>query len=414
MTNFEKSSMYYFRTSIFLLLCFLTFECTTSKKLNISKVDNNLIIILNKMRAAQNISFLQYKHMYNEGANYEFRDTTFMFNSFDTLNKILPRFQARSISDKSTSVFNGTDFFSLQDVKKAHTTISDTKKAFDRSASLFRQSWANILNILPTAINNTAVVKNSRDTMINATEFYVVNFYYPSKKFNPLSGLSDLGTDTTRWNYELIVDKRNFLPSQFNMYIQTNNIKTPNFIKVAFDKIDIRPDYPADRSWFFSTYAKEYPIYSGNEKRAPLITSGKPFPTWKLPLFDSQLTDTLASNSDFQDNIVLYAFWIKNCGYSQDALSNFNKIERNFDKQKFRLIAVNCEDTRKDVEFFYKKLSPTYPIIYNGNTFSRSLGIYGHPTFVLVNKSNTVVKVFEGFDHTQLTNSIREALNAAN
>lgn len=405
--------MHHFRIATFTPFVLLTLGCASLRKTSIKKVDKELSIVENKMKTSPNISFIQYKHVYNEGANYKVRDTMSMFHSFDTLNKILPKFQVQSTSSKSTFIFNGTDFFSLQNDKKTYTNISDPKKAFTNSAYLFRQSWANILSILPTVINSKVVIKKGKDTLIDNKVFYVVNFCYPTKKFNPLSGLTDLETDTIKWNYELIINKSTHLPTQFNMYIQTKSIKTPNYIKVTFNNINTRPDFPNERSWFFSTYAKDYTIYSGNEKRVPLITIGKSFPEWKLPLFDPHSNNTsniLILSSQYKGDIVLYAFWIKNCGYSQDALPYFSRIQKKFGGGKFHLISINCEDSKDQIDFFYKKLSPNYPMLYNGKILSEKLGIYGYPIFVLVDKNNTIVKVYEGLDYEKIAHSIQETL----
>lgn len=385
------------------LLTQIFLNCATSKKSSTVPIETMLATVEKTMKSVPNIRFSQYKHVHYEGAGYDEKDTMSMFHSFDTLNKSLPKFQIIGNRAIKTFIFNGTNFFTLDKNKKAHTNISDTKKVFSTSAYLFRQSWVNILNILPNVIENKEIIKTGNDTLINQRQYYVMRFYYPGKKFGALSGLTDLGTDTIQWRYELIVDKRNYLPTQFNLYIQTPAMKIPDYIKMAFDQVNTAPNYPDEQSWFFSTYEKDYPAYEGKEKRNPLIGVGTPFPNWELPSFTLESDHTLLSTEALKDQVVLYVFWTKNCGHCQRAMPFLKEMQQKFGEKQCQTIAINCLDTKDQIQLYLKKLNANYPICYNGNPLAEKIGIYAHPIFVLVDKNNVVSKIHAGFVPENIT-----------
>ena len=363
-----------------------------------------------KMTSIQAVRYNQYKTVFYKNDNYRENDTSDIFFCYHNIKgSFLPMYQINEIGYKRITIYNGTENFTLNKSSMSLDVEVDTSALSLIKKSFFRQSWANIRNLLPEFIRNDSIQKSIADTVILNKKYFVLKIYYPRKRFNALTGVTDIGIDTIQWRYELLIDKSSLLPQQFNVSIQTPH-NTEDFIRVMFDKIKVNPELPNERSWYFSTYQNQYPNHSA--KRKDLVRSAAKMPAWELPTYISKsMSDTLTSET-LKGKIILLEFWIKGCGYCLSAMPYLNEIQGKFNKDSFQLITINCYDTRQDVGFFHTKYPPNFKMCYNGRQLAESLGIYGFPMTLLIDQEGTIVNVAP-FDNELLESKISEILNSS-
>ncbi|HTZ10968.1 MAG TPA: TlpA disulfide reductase family protein [Candidatus Margulisiibacteriota bacterium] len=89
---------------------------------------------------------------------------------------------------------------------------------------------------------------------------------------------------------------------------------------------------------------------------------------------------------------VLLFFWTTWCPYCQQELRVLNSREATLEQDGLTVMAINVGEDPAKVETFIKTFNPTYRVLLDKDTeVSRSFGIMGVPTYVLIDKEGHIV-----------------------
>jgi len=209
--------------------------------------------------------------------------------------------------------------------------------------------------------------------------------------------------------YTLLVDPASYLPYQI---IERNNIDGDGYVTItSFTAIDTRPAIRAEWSW--STVAIRQKYHPASVPVAtPLIAAGMALPDWALPICEEH-GDTTILSGELRGKILVLDFWIKNCGPCMESWPHLQALQKKYGGTRLQLLAINAEDSRKDVAFFFKREHPAYKILYNGKALAAQLGVPAYPTLIIVDSSGKVLYSAVGFDEEKIEGIIRNNLPLA-
>jgi thiol-disulfide isomerase/thioredoxin len=354
--------------------------------------------IYNNMLKAESVQYIQYTQRFYRNDNHHSADTLLLF--LKRAAGAIPHFMVKELSGGTIRIYNGKQSFVINshtrtlDIDDAKTTTSINKNSF------WRQSWANLLQMLP-AIRKT---DQSQRSLVTEDSCYRIGFYFPGKRLAALNGFTELGTDSIEWRYEIVINKKDLLPSAFNVSIQ-KPFNKEDFIRVKWEQLQLNPPASPEASWFSSAYRDDYPHQS--TPRNNMIRKGSMMPGWSLPVYEK--SDSLRSSA-LRNKLTLLYFWEKNCGICMAAFPLVEELQSRFGSEQFRVIAINCYDTKDEVGFFFKKYSPAYTMCYGGLPLAEQLGFYGYPMALLTDEKGIVLDVAP-FNKQALVSKIRDALN---
>lgn len=353
---------------------------------------------LNNLKA---ISYTSYREINNFTDNYFSKNTGDSYFEYrpDKEGKV-SRFQLRS--GDVFQVYNGTEYFFLNEEDRT-SEFKKTNAQQLGNLSLLYNSMTTLRIALPLILNDEQVPKSLKDTLIENKTYHLIKFELHKKALNFPNGFWSFESDVTRL-YRLIVDKETYLP--YMIFDGNNMDKEKYYTKTIFTKINTNPTEPTENTWFFSSYEGYRP--KAEIVRKPLITIGSTLPEWALPEFKSQATDTLTS-ADFKGKITLLEFWIKNCGYCMSAFPEIKALQEKYG-EKIAVLSINAYEEKEDIAFFYDREKPAYKMLYDGEGFAESLGIYGYPAAILIDQTGKVAYTSSGFNKEKVEEAIRGLL----
>jgi peroxiredoxin len=114
-----------------------------------------------------------------------------------------------------------------------------------------------------------------------------------------------------------------------------------------------------------------------------------------VPSFEATTLDGQRINSsDLKNNSpMLIVFWASWCPYCVRDVPKLNRLFSNYGSKGLVMLAINpgVNDSIKRIEQFVKNHGAAYPIAFDeGSTIARGFGIFGAPTYFLVDKSGVV------------------------
>ncbi|SFS75414.1 TlpA family protein disulfide reductase [Mucilaginibacter polytrichastri] len=340
-----------------------------------------LMATADKLLAMQSINY-----HYTRETNY-YKDNYFSNISADSYMEFdgekVSRFQLNS--ETSKQIYNGTVYFALN--KKDHTYALTThvdQKIFS-SFSYFNNSIPSFRFMLKYIIQNDSIGKTQHDTTLAGNPYKVVGLTMQNKVIDYLGGYMKFTKQVTIY-YDLIIDAATSLPYQI---IQRNNIEKADFVRVTYTNINTSPVKPAELTWYYSTYTKDYKP----EKKAaikPIITVGTTLAAWQLPEYKNNDIAMLQSSS-LKGKVVFMEFWIKNCGPCMEMFPVLKSLQQKFNNQAVQILTVNAYDSSKDVGFFYYREKPAYKMLYAGEALAKEVGIAFYPQAILLDKSGKVI-----------------------
>ncbi|TXJ26007.1 MAG: TlpA family protein disulfide reductase [Chitinophagaceae bacterium] len=346
--------------------------------------------------ALTKLSFLQYDS-YREINNY--KDNYFAKNSGTSYLDFASGADGKALrlqlrSEKSLQVYNGTEFFQLNESDKSSVFSKKDLRSLE-NLSLLYNSIPTLRVSLPLIAGDAGIPKSVKDTSIEGRTYYLLKFELSRKTLAFPSGFSDLDAEVTRY-YDLVVNKKTLLPY---IIIDRNSImKDQYYTKTIFTNIETQPGSPSPASWFFSSYTGYSP--KQDLKRKSLVEVGTNLPSWILPEYKGSMTDSV-DYAAFKGKKVLMEFWIKNCGYCMEAFPEMKTLQEKYGKQ-VDILSVNAYDDRKEIAFFYERDKPGYRMLYNGEKLANDLGIYAFPVVVILDESGKVIYSHEGFNKEQI------------
>jgi thiol-disulfide isomerase/thioredoxin len=92
---------------------------------------------------------------------------------------------------------------------------------------------------------------------------------------------------------------------------------------------------------------------------------------------------------------------------------HLQELQKKYGGAPFQLLAINAEDSRKDIGFFFTREHPAYQMLYNGKALAAQLGVPAYPTLIIVDSSGKVLYSGVGFDQDKIEGIIRNNLPLA-
>lgn len=305
----------------------------------------------------------------------------------------------------SCEFFNGTEKFELNKAAKTIQINDNPQKKDFKGLSYLYNSIVTLRNILPLIIVDQNSTKTVTDTIINNHPYEVVTINIGKKRIQNLGEGFDVMQTKFNFIYKITIDKINNMPIEV---LQKNDLND-DFIKTNFTNINIAPNEPAENSWYYSTYTKEYK--PAKNVIIPTLSSIGSFASdWKLTAFRDNRQFSL---SNLKGKVILLDFWIKNCGPCILSMPHLNKLQEKFQNMDFALISINSYDSKEDIAKFFNKHKIKYPVLLNGKTIAGNYGVSVFPTLFIIDKSGKIIYSQIGFDEpstSKIEQIIRNAL----
>ncbi|RYG54656.1 MAG: TlpA family protein disulfide reductase [Chitinophagaceae bacterium] len=373
------------------ILTLLTIVLLTN--VNAQGADDVFSKMAKRMDALTTISYNSYREISNSNDNYFSNNSGSCYFEFNPkADGKLARFQLQS--DKFFQVYNGTEYFSLNEKDKTFES-GKRKAASFANMSLLYNSMVTLRISLPVIASDPSVPKSVKDTVIDGTSYHLLKFELLKKTIEFPTGFSTFDVDVTRY-YELVVDKKTLLPY---IIVDRNSIlKDKYYTKTIFTSINTAPPAPVASSWFFSSYTG----YSLKQeaKRNPMIAVGSNLKDWVLPVYAGVGNDSLGQNN-FKGKKILMEFWIKNCGYCMAAFPHMKDLQQKYGNG-VEIVSLNAYETPEEIDFFYKREKPAYKMLYNAEKLANQLGIYSYPSVLIVNEAGKVIYSKSGFNKEEI------------
>jgi thiol-disulfide isomerase/thioredoxin len=309
-------------------------------------------------------------------------------------------FRYQFSNDEYLAIYNGAEKFIA--IKKDKTIMVENNppiRSFSSSAFLY-YSPLTVKNVLPKIIADKTIQKKVTVTKIAGAEHYVIEFALNKAAMDSLGEIYALKSER-KSVYRLTVDKKTLLPVEFLV----GNDQNQDFVKTDFVGIVENAPEPAEATWYYSTYLKDYK--PKNPVELALIQAGQTAPDFKLNQFGA---DSQVSLGQFKGKVVLVEFWIVNCGFCIGAVPTLNSITQKFRGKDFELVSINVHDSTKAIDIFKNFHKPEYPILVEGESTGTGYGASAYPTFVLIDKNGKVIYAKPGLDDKEIEAVITENL----
>ncbi len=392
-----KSHNIHSRISILAGLGLLLLSAATGK---VSKPDPIALFkaVSTRLAALESVSYRYGREFRYPAENYHVKSEGNIYIDFSKNNDVAG-FRYQYVDERGFTIFNNTEAFTSNAKAKTMRVTQRVKKAnLEGSAALYN-SLITLRNVLPAIIKDDKIPKTARDTMVNNRSYHLLEFVLENKTLNYTGTGFTATTLPLTFHHKLIVDKKSNLPVTL---LQTKK-GSLDLNRTDFTDINVSSAEPAEKSWYYSTYLREYKI--DDAKPLSIIAAGQTAPEFELTNYSSNVKESLAQ---YKGKIVLLEFWIRHCGYCIEAVSTLNKMHDTFPKDKFGILALNTEATRENIGLFNARNPAKYTIMYGDNAeLNKDYGVGAFPQVVLINKAGTII-YSGGLDAEKLNLLIQE------
>lgn len=113
-------------------------------------------------------------------------------------------------------------------------------------------------------------------------------------------------------------------------------------------------------------------------------------PDFALPSLNESSKITLSEIN--QQHSVLLVFWASWCPNCVEEIPTLNEWHRSFSAKGLKIVGINVQETRKQIEDFKSKYPIDYPIVMDekGEVAER-FGVYGLPSALVLAKGGEIV-----------------------
>lgn len=112
--------------------------------------------------------------------------------------------------------------------------------------------------------------------------------------------------------------------------------------------------------------------------------------------------------------LVYVDFWASWCAPCQQSFPFMNELQRKYSEQGLRIIAINVDKERADVDTFLRKNPAQFLIAFDpAGLTPKQYQVKGMPSSYLIGRKGQLIKIHQGFksaDREQIERSIQEAL----
>lgn len=388
------------RTLSFVVPCLLLFAGHLHAQTVLQKMADRLTRL-------QTVSYHIHTDINNSKDNYHGDVTGDCFVTFrnDDIRRVA---SFRLQSDWGCLIYNGHDLFTLHEKDSTYAIRNGPEDKDFSHLSLFYHSLPALRNMLPAIEHDDSIAKTEGDTLINDKPYKTIRLSMHRQSLEYGDSHQPFTKDVTLF-YTLVVDPISFLPCQI---IERNSIDGDGYVAITcFTAIDTHPTVPAEWSWSLPAIQQKYHL-AGVQAATPLIAAGMSLPDWVLPACGEH-ADTSIRSGELRGRLLVLDFWIKNCGPCMESWPHLQALQKKYGGSHLQLLAINAEDSRKDVTFFFTREHPAYQILYNGKALAAQLGVSAYPTLIIVDSNGKALYSGIGFDQEKIEGIIRSILPLA-
>ncbi len=338
--------------------------------------------VANRLNLLKAIKYHYIREFNYPAENYLAKSEADIYIEFDKVNEVAGFiYQYRYTG--GFSIFNNSEVFTADLKAKTLNVAHKVKLSNLEGKSALYNSIPTLRNILPLIIEDENIPKIAGDTLINNRTYHLLEFVLQNKTLNYTGTGFTPTTMTLTFYHKLIVDKTTSLPIAL---LQTKK-GSKDLNRTDFIDIDTQPTQPSEKSWYYSSYLNEYKL--DQAKPIAIIAPGQNAPEWQLTNYSSKAKETL---EQYKGKVVMLEFWIRHCGYCIEAVPQLNQLNQKYSSDKFKLLAVNTEASRENIDLFVAKHPINYTIMYGDNPeVNQNYGISAFPQVVLLDKAGKVI-----------------------
>jgi thiol-disulfide isomerase/thioredoxin len=123
-------------------------------------------------------------------------------------------------------------------------------------------------------------------------------------------------------------------------------------------------------------------------------------PGFSMPLLDGNGSVSL---SELEGKTVYIDFWASWCGPCRQSLPLYEAMNQSLPQDKFHLVAINLDESRKDALRFLEQHPVSYTVGYDPEAISASSwGIRAMPSSFLIDPNGEIVKEWAGFQPSHM------------
>ena len=363
--------------------------------------------ILNKMISNLNsIETIEYNtdlRQFLKEQRIDTLNTAFCFFDFTSSDSLIGSKYFFSYSS-GYNVFNGKAQFICEHNEK-NILYSNAPSGYLVSSSWYMLNSIYVIRkVLPKLIlDSTVTFSRQKDTVLNNVTCYKFNILVKDKFLN-LGGILSTAKGINS-NFTLLISKNNYLPKQFTTYLPNNS----GFIQATYN--DIKTSVVlADSLWNYDWLPKGYirisfEDFSKGIRTTTTMKIGQQAADWTLPMVSGNTVRLTEQKS----NLVLVEFWFPYCGACIQAITEINKIQKEFGIKGLKVYGIEFQKQDYDglIEYIEKQ-KIEYPILYNGKQAAKDYDVTSAPTFFLINKKGKIVYASAGFIKADLVTAIKE------
>jgi cytochrome c biogenesis protein CcmG, thiol:disulfide interchange protein DsbE len=120
--------------------------------------------------------------------------------------------------------------------------------------------------------------------------------------------------------------------------------------------------------------------------------------------------------NEYRGRVVYLDFWASWCAPCRHSFPWMDRMQREFGKDDFIVVAVNVDHARSDAEQFLHEYTPGFQIVFDPDgTLAERFGVKGMPTSFLIDRDGHIHSEHEGFrlkERGVLEQQIRALLSA--
>lgn len=333
-----------------------------------------------KLESLKTISYHYTREFIYPAEDYHSTSQGEMYIDFGKEND-LTGFRYQYKDETGFSVFNNAELFETSEEDKTIRISTQLKISDFEGLSALYNSIITMRNILPSVITDRNMVKQVKDTLIGKKTFYLLNFVTQDKYPDYLGLAFKTTSQKIVFHNKIIVDKKSFLPVS---YIQLKE-GSRDINRTDFSGIKLNPQAPEEKSWYYSTYLKDY--RESKKEAIMLIVAGQPAPDFTLIQNE---TGEKVSLSTFRGYPVLLEFWIKNCSYCINAVPELNTLNTKYGHSGLKIWGVNTMDNQQAIHQFVNRQKVNYTVLLGDATVGKNYGISAYPQVILIDKQGNV------------------------
>ena len=119
--------------------------------------------------------------------------------------------------------------------------------------------------------------------------------------------------------------------------------------------------------------------------------------------------------SDYRGQVVYIDFWASWCQPCRHSFSWMNKMQSQYGKEGFKVIAINLDESRENANKFLKQIPAHFDVAFDphGNT-AKSFQVKAMPSSYIINKHGKIVHANLGFrakDEKKLEGKIKSLVS---